>query len=47
MKQWLTNQKGLDQLRLTDAPEPSELKEDEVLVKILSVSLNYRDIEGK
>ncbi|GAP85488.2 putative alcohol dehydrogenase [Rosellinia necatrix] len=45
MKQWVTNQKGLDQLRLVDVPRPSELKEGEVLVKILSVSLNYRDTE--
>ncbi|KAI2641027.1 hypothetical protein GGS21DRAFT_537536 [Xylaria nigripes] len=45
MKQWITNQSGLDQLRLVDAPEPSELNEGEVLVKIHSVSLNYRDTE--
>ncbi|KAI0855178.1 hypothetical protein F4860DRAFT_507656 [Xylaria cubensis] len=45
MKQWFTNQKGLDKLRLVDVPEPSELKEGEVLVKIHSVSLNFRDTE--
>ncbi|KAI1825669.1 hypothetical protein F4861DRAFT_530279 [Xylaria intraflava] len=42
---WVTNQSGLDQLRLVDVEEPSELKEGEVLVKIHSVSLNYRDTE--
>ncbi|KAI0444405.1 hypothetical protein F4803DRAFT_560932 [Xylaria telfairii] len=45
MKQWVTNQNGLDKLRLVDVPEPSELKEGEVLVKINSVSLNFRDTE--
>ncbi|RWA09127.1 hypothetical protein EKO27_g5982 [Xylaria grammica] len=45
MKQWVTNQNGLDKLRLVDAPEPSGLKEGEVLVKIHSVSLNFRDTE--
>ncbi|KAI0474877.1 oxidoreductase [Xylaria cf. heliscus] len=45
MKQWITNQNGLDKLRLVDVPEPSELKDGEVLVKIHSVSLNFRDTE--
>ncbi|KAI8955695.1 oxidoreductase [Xylaria longipes] len=45
MKQWVTNHSGLDKLRLVDVPEPSELKEGEVLVKIHSVSLNFRDTE--
>ncbi|KAI0097938.1 hypothetical protein GGR51DRAFT_552828 [Nemania sp. FL0031] len=45
MRQWVSNQNGLDKLRLVDAPEPSELKEGEVLVKIHSVSLNFRDTE--
>lgn len=47
MKQWVTNQNGLDKLRLVDVLEPSELKKGEVLVKINSVSLNFRDTEGK
>lgn len=47
MKQWVTKADGLDKLRLVDVPEPSELKEGEVLVKIHSVSLNFRDTEGK
>ncbi|KAI0548909.1 hypothetical protein F4679DRAFT_573888 [Xylaria curta] len=45
MKQWFAYQNGLDKLRLVDVPEPSELKEGEVLVKIHSVSLNFRDTE--
>jgi len=49
MKQWVTNQDGLDKLRLVEAPEPkaSDLKEGEVLVKIHRVSLNFRDTEGE
>lgn len=47
MRQWVTNQTGLGKLRLANVPEPSELKEGEVLVKIHSVSLNFRDTEGK
>ncbi|KAH8674165.1 oxidoreductase [Xylariales sp. PMI_506] len=47
MKQWVTNQDGLDKLQLVEAPMPDEsgLKENEVLVKISRVSLNYRDTE--
>ncbi|KAH6657066.1 oxidoreductase [Truncatella angustata] len=47
MKQWITNQDGLENLKLVDAPAPDEtrLKEGEVLVKISRVSLNYRDTE--
>ncbi|KAJ2999388.1 hypothetical protein NUW58_g2 [Xylaria curta] len=45
MKQWVTNQDGLDKLRLVDTPEPSQLNEGEVLVKIHCVSLNFRDTE--
>jgi NADPH:quinone reductase-like Zn-dependent oxidoreductase len=37
------SQFGLDQLRLTDRPEPV-LKADEVLVRVRAVSLNYRDL---
>jgi NADPH:quinone reductase-like Zn-dependent oxidoreductase len=47
MKQWVTKQDGLDKLRLVEVPEPSDLKEGEVLVKIHCVSLNFRDTEGK
>ena len=45
IKQWLTGQDGLGKLRMeeTDFPKPGE---DEVLVEIHSVSLNYRDTEG-
>ncbi|KAI0203685.1 hypothetical protein F4808DRAFT_449187 [Astrocystis sublimbata] len=42
---WLTRQDGLDKLKLVDVPEPTDLREGEVLVKIHSVSLNYRDAE--
>ncbi|KAJ1330869.1 NADPH:quinone reductase [Microdochium nivale] len=46
MKQWTTKQDGLDKLKLVhDAPEPVELKDGEVLVKINQVALNYRDTE--
>ena len=34
---------GIDQIQLETVPEPTELKEDEVLVKISHVSFNYRD----
>ncbi|TKA30962.1 hypothetical protein B0A50_01930 [Salinomyces thailandicus] len=44
MKQWVTAQDGLDNLRLVEAETPSP-KEGEVLVKINTVSLNYRDTE--
>lgn len=47
MKQWVTKHDGLDKLRLVDVPAPSELKEGEVLVRIHSVSLNFRDTEGR
>lgn len=44
MRQWLTSQDGLDKLRLeeVDCPSPGE---DEVLVEVHAVSLNYRDTE--
>ncbi|KAI0798731.1 hypothetical protein GGR55DRAFT_693180 [Xylaria sp. FL0064] len=45
MKQWVTKQDGLDKLRLVDAPEPSDLKDGEVVVRIHCVSLNFRDTE--
>ncbi|KAK0388167.1 hypothetical protein NLU13_4412 [Sarocladium strictum] len=43
-KQWTTEQDGINKLRQDeiDTPRP---KEGEVLVKIRSVSLNYRDLE--
>ncbi|KAF2093195.1 NAD(P)-binding protein [Rhizodiscina lignyota] len=42
--QWESAQDGLDKLTLNEAPVPSP-GEDEVLVKISTVSLNYRDTE--
>ncbi|CAO2655526.1 Nn.00g043290.m01.CDS01 [Neocucurbitaria sp. VM-36] len=44
VKQWLTGQDGLDKLKtaVVDCPAPGE---DEVLVEIHTVSLNYRDTE--
>ena len=45
IKQWLTGQDGLDKLRMDDAECPTP-GEDEVLVEVHSVSLNYRDTEG-
>jgi NADPH:quinone reductase-like Zn-dependent oxidoreductase len=46
-KRWITLQDGLDNLKLEDAPAPSDPGADEVLVEIKAVSLNYRDTEGK
>lgn len=45
IKQWVTGQDGLGKLRMeeTERPTPGQ---DEVLVEIHSVSLNYRDTEG-
>lgn len=45
IRQWVTGQDGLDKLRIeeVDMPEPGE---DEVLVEVKAVSLNYRDTEG-
>ncbi|EHK47840.1 hypothetical protein TRIATDRAFT_81154 [Trichoderma atroviride IMI 206040] len=45
MKQWITRQDGLEKLELVDTPEPSDLDDGDVLVKINCVSLNYRDTE--
>jgi NADPH:quinone reductase-like Zn-dependent oxidoreductase len=45
IKQWVTAQDGLDNVRMTTAPMPVP-KDGEVLVKINTVSLNYRDTEG-
>ncbi|KAF2744700.1 NAD(P)-binding protein [Sporormia fimetaria CBS 119925] len=44
VKQWVTKQDGLDKLRLQEVEMPS-VGEDEVLVEISAVSLNYRDTE--
>ncbi|MBE3048954.1 hypothetical protein IMZ48_41940 [Candidatus Bathyarchaeota archaeon] len=46
VQQWQTRQDGLENLKRASAPMPSPGK-GEVLVKIKSVSLNYRDTEGK
>ncbi|KPM43414.1 hypothetical protein AK830_g3142 [Neonectria ditissima] len=43
-KQWTTAQDGLDKLKFTEAEVPQP-KDGEVLVKVLAVSLNYRDTE--
>ncbi|KAI0548025.1 putative alcohol dehydrogenase [Xylaria curta] len=45
MKQWTTLMDGIDNLKLEISPDPVELKEDEVLVKISCVSLNNRDLQ--
>ncbi|GMF85338.1 unnamed protein product [Aspergillus oryzae] len=44
IKQWTTPLKGVESLKLTEAPKPAPGK-GEVLVEIHAVSLNYRDIE--
>ncbi|KAL6712300.1 hypothetical protein ACN47E_000177 [Coniothyrium glycines] len=44
IKQWLTGQDGLDKLQMAEAEYPTP-GEDEVLVEVYSVSLNYRDTE--
>lgn len=45
IQQWKTGQDGLDKLYMEEADIPTP-GEDEVLVEIHSVSLNYRDTEG-
>lgn len=45
IKQWKSGQDGLDKLYMEEADIPTP-GEDEVLVEIHSVSLNYRDTEG-
>ncbi|KOC15726.1 putative alcohol dehydrogenase, zinc-containing [Aspergillus flavus AF70] len=44
IKQWTTPLKGVESLKLTEAPKPAPGK-GEVLVEIHAVSLNYRDVE--
>ena len=46
MKQWITDLSGLASLKQEAVPLP-EPQEDEVLVKISAVSLNFRDVEGE
>ncbi|KAH8593765.1 putative alcohol dehydrogenase [Bisporella sp. PMI_857] len=43
MEQWTTLMDGIDNLVLDTGPEPTELDDDQVFVKINCVSLNYRD----
>lgn len=45
IRQWVTSQNGLDKLKFETAEMPVP-KDNEVLVKIIAVSLNYRDTEG-
>jgi NADPH:quinone reductase-like Zn-dependent oxidoreductase len=42
MKAWLLNDFGLDNLQLGQVPTPSP-KENEILIKVAAVSLNFRD----
>lgn len=44
-KQWVSKLDGVDKLEFTEGEVPVP-KDGEVLVKIHTVSLNYRDIEG-
>jgi len=46
MKQWVSQLSSISDLKQETAPIP-EPGEDEVLVKIHAVSLNFRDVEGK
>jgi len=46
MKQWTTDQDGLDNLQLASTERPVPV-EGEILVKINAVALNYRDTEGE
>lgn len=43
---WKTARDGLDKLELEEGEVPSP-GDGEVLVKVLTVSLNYRDVEGR
>lgn len=44
-RQWQTRQDGLDKVFQSSGPLPTP-SDGEVLVRIKSVSLNYRDTEG-
>lgn len=46
MRQWTTLMDGINSLQLNTVPQPIELKDDEVLVKIDHVSLNHRDAKS-
>jgi hypothetical protein len=45
-KQWTTEQNGIKNLKQGEVDTPTP-KDGQVLVKIRSVSLNYRDLEGE
>lgn len=45
-RQWKTRQDGLDKVFQTTGPVPQP-GQGQVLVRIKTVSLNYRDTEGK
>lgn len=46
MKQWVTDYTGVENLKqeTVELPQPGE---GEVLVKVHTVSINFRDVEGK
>jgi NADPH:quinone reductase-like Zn-dependent oxidoreductase len=46
-KQWITLQNGLASLQLKEAEVPEITNDEDVLVRVKAVSLNYRDVEGK
>lgn len=46
LTQWMSDQNGLDKLYMEEAEIPTP-GEGEVLVEVHSVSLNYRDTEGR
>lgn len=45
-RQWQTRQDGLDRIFQTTGPVP-KAGDGEVLVRVKTVSLNYRDTEGE
>lgn len=46
MRQWVTDYSGVENLKqeVAAVPQPGE---DEVLVKVHTVSINFRDVEGE
>jgi NADPH:quinone reductase-like Zn-dependent oxidoreductase len=46
MKQWTTLMDGINSLKLDTVPQPVELEDGEVLVKIDRVALNHRDAKS-